>query len=340
MAIKLLRSRLAAFFVNASTNPSTSLRRVTGLIWGFLRMSFCQLRLYRPPIPQYAHLVHPRWAAVDRPIVGRLAKGMRTNFLSMHQTATFWHQTQKTSLISRLQSVTAKRSPKLRYSAMLNRAAMSIGLQCGMPPSPKRSQLDSCFLGWWSDQRARSAPVPFLPEVHEELSKSWNAPFLTRRGEELFVVIDLQDTYFHVSILPRHRQFLRFAFEGRGYQYKVLPFGLALSPGVFTKLVETAIAPVRAVHRHRWTCLPPELHPLPALVFPDGGSPRHECLRTQLAAGQAEVHPTPSEPPCTGPVQGQGRGASGTVGCALLAHPDLALRPHSSDNCPPWPIPL
>ncbi len=60
-----------------------------------------------------------------------------------------------------------------------------------------------------------------------------------------FAAIDLKDAYFHVSILPRHRPFLRFAFEGRAYQYKVLPFGLALSPRVFTKVVEGALVPMR-----------------------------------------------------------------------------------------------
>ncbi len=45
-----------------------------------------------------------------------------------------------------------------------------------------------------------------------------------------FAAIDLKDAYFHVSILPRHRPFLRFAFEGRAWQYRVLPFGLSLSP--------------------------------------------------------------------------------------------------------------
>ncbi|KAL0175185.1 hypothetical protein M9458_031153, partial [Cirrhinus mrigala] len=44
------------------------------------------------------------------------------------------------------------------------------------------------------------------------------------RVQDWFVAIDLKDAYFHVSILPRHRPFLRFAFEGRAYQYKVLPF--------------------------------------------------------------------------------------------------------------------
>ncbi len=45
----------------------------------------------------------------------------------------------------------------------------------------------------------------------------------------------------------RHRLFLRFAFEGRAWQYRVLPFGLSLSPRVFTKVVEGALAPLREV---------------------------------------------------------------------------------------------
>ncbi|KAI2662333.1 Transposon Ty3-G Gag-Pol polyprotein [Labeo rohita] len=65
------------------------------------------------------------------------------------------------------------------------------------------------------------------------------------RSEAWFVTIDLKDTYFHVSILPQHRKFLRFAFRGEAYQYRVLPFGLALSPRTFTKCVDAALAPLR-----------------------------------------------------------------------------------------------
>ncbi len=39
--------------------------------------------------------------------------------------------------------------------------------------------------------------------------------------------------------------FLRFAFDGRAWQYRVLPFGLSLSPRVFTKVVEGALSPLR-----------------------------------------------------------------------------------------------
>ncbi|KAI2644567.1 Transposon Ty3-G Gag-Pol polyprotein [Labeo rohita] len=60
-----------------------------------------------------------------------------------------------------------------------------------------------------------------------------------------FVTIDLKDAYFHIEILPQHRKFLRFAFGGKAYQFRVLPFGLALSPRTFTKCMDAALAPLR-----------------------------------------------------------------------------------------------
>ncbi|XDV36609.1 hypothetical protein PO909_006355 [Leuciscus waleckii] len=65
------------------------------------------------------------------------------------------------------------------------------------------------------------------------------------QSEDWFVTIDLKDTYFHVSIHPHHRKFLRFAFGGEAYQYWVLPFGLGLSPRIFTKCMDAALAPLR-----------------------------------------------------------------------------------------------
>ncbi len=64
------------------------------------------------------------------------------------------------------------------------------------------------------------------------------------RSEDWFVTIDLKDAYFHVSILPSHRKFLRFAFRGKAYQYLIFPFGLVLSPHTFTKCVDATLAPL------------------------------------------------------------------------------------------------
>ncbi len=42
------------------------------------------------------------------------------------------------------------------------------------------SQLDDWFLEAGRSSQPRSAPVPFFPEVHEELTKSWTTPFTAR----------------------------------------------------------------------------------------------------------------------------------------------------------------
>lgn len=65
------------------------------------------------------------------------------------------------------------------------------------------------------------------------------------RQGDWFVSIDLKDAYFHIPIYPPHRKYLRFAFQGVVYEYTVLPFGLSLSPRVFVKCTEAAIAPLR-----------------------------------------------------------------------------------------------
>ena len=61
-----------------------------------------------------------------------------------------------------------------------------------------------------------------------------------------FTSVDPKDAFFHVSIYPLHRMFLRFNLEGQVYQYTVLPFGMSLSPRVFTKVTQAAVAPLRA----------------------------------------------------------------------------------------------
>ena len=48
--------------------------------------------------------------------------------------------------------------------------------------------------------------------------------------------IDLKDTYLHISILKYHLAFLWFVSQHKPYQWKVLPFGLAMAHRVFTSL--------------------------------------------------------------------------------------------------------
>ena len=68
---------------------------------------------------------------------------------------------------------------------------------------------------------------------------------MMRRGD-WYATIDLKDAFFHIPIYPPHRKFLRFGFEGRVYEFTVLPFGMSLSPRVFVKCTQAAIAPLRS----------------------------------------------------------------------------------------------
>ncbi len=74
-----------------------------------------------------------------------------------------------------------------------------------------------------------------------------------------FVTVDLKDAYFHIQVVRRHRKFLQFAFGGKAYQYKVLPFGLALAPRcMFHKVHGCCSGPVEAPG-HSCTQLPGRL---------------------------------------------------------------------------------
>ncbi len=90
--------------------------------------------------------------------------------------------------------------------------------------------------------------LPFKMLTHRRMIKCI-------QSRDWFAAIDLKDAYFHVSILPRHRPFLRFASKGRAWQYRILPFGLSLSPHVFTKVAEGALAPLREVGIRVLNCL-------------------------------------------------------------------------------------
>jgi hypothetical protein len=57
--------------------------------------------------------------------------------------------------------------------------------------------------------------------------------------------IDLRDAYFHIVIHPRDRSWLRFVWRSQVFQFKALPFGLSLSPWIFTAVVRELLASAR-----------------------------------------------------------------------------------------------
>ena len=64
---------------------------------------------------------------------------------------------------------------------------------------------------------------------------------------------DLKDAYYHVHIRISDRKWLRFVWKGRVYQYKVLPFGLSLSPWAFTRLVRDLLQRCRSQNTRLYT---------------------------------------------------------------------------------------
>jgi hypothetical protein len=69
---------------------------------------------------------------------------------------------------------------------------------------------------------------------------------LIRQGDWL-TKIDLKDAYLHVPIHPADRRFLAFHWNGKDYQFKVLPFGLATAPWIFTRLMKLVTRKLRAL---------------------------------------------------------------------------------------------
>ncbi|KAG6937621.1 ORF I polyprotein, partial [Chelydra serpentina] len=45
-----------------------------------------------------------------------------------------------------------------------------------------------------------------------------------------YAALDMKDAYFHISITPAHRRFLRFVVCKTHYQFTALPFGLCTAP--------------------------------------------------------------------------------------------------------------
>lgn len=61
--------------------------------------------------------------------------------------------------------------------------------------------------------------IELSPERHASFY-SQHFKVLRKDGgsEDWFVMIDVKDKYFHISIFPQHRKYLRFSFRGKAYQ--------------------------------------------------------------------------------------------------------------------------
>ena len=86
------------------------------------------------------------------------------------------------------------------------------------------------------------------------------------------VSLDLKDAYFHIPINPSARRYLRFAFEGQVFQFRALPFGLNISPWIFTRLMDTVMATARRTSSSQHSNYLDDLllkNPTPSLLIQD-----------------------------------------------------------------------
>ena len=67
------------------------------------------------------------------------------------------------------------------------------------------------------------------------------------RQGDFAVSLDLSDAYLHVPMHLSTRKYLRFAIDGEVYTFTALPFGLSISPWVFTRLMDVVVAYLRRV---------------------------------------------------------------------------------------------
>ena len=86
-------------------------------------------------------------------------------------------------------------------------------------------------------------PILDLSPLNKFLRKirfKMNSPQVIRKEvlpEDWACSLDLKDAYYHIQIRKGDRKWLRFSWGGHIFQYRVLPFGLSLSPWAFTRLV-------------------------------------------------------------------------------------------------------
>ena len=68
-------------------------------------------------------------------------------------------------------------------------------------------------------------------------------PLITRNA--FMTSIDLQDAYFSLPIVKRHRKYLRFTWRNTLFEFQCLCFGLSLAPFYFTKAMKPVFSQLR-----------------------------------------------------------------------------------------------
>ena len=83
-----------------------------------------------------------------------------------------------------------------------------------------------------------------LATEHFKMEGLPTARQMLRKGDYL-TKVDLKDAYQAVQLAPETKKYMGFNWKGKTYQFNVMPFGLSTAPREFTKLMRTALTPLR-----------------------------------------------------------------------------------------------
>ncbi len=76
-------------------------------------------------------------------------------------------------------------------------------------------------------------PLPKLEELVERVS-----------GQQYYTTLDMKDAYYQVLLDEPSRDLTTFTEGINLYRFKRLPFGLSCSPAIFSRQLQTALAPL------------------------------------------------------------------------------------------------
>ena len=84
----------------------------------------------------------------------------------------------------------------------------------------------------------------YIHTPHFKMENIFSLRDILKKGDWL-AKIDLKDAYLTVPMAKAYQKYLRFQWQGKIYEFKSLPFGLATAPITFTKLLRPVVAYLR-----------------------------------------------------------------------------------------------
>ena len=118
-----------------------------------------------------------------------------------------------------------------------------------LPPQPGPGFYSNVFVvpkrdGGWRPIINLQKLNNYIHCPHFKMENIFSLRDILKKGDWL-AKIDLKDAYLTVPMAEVHRKYLRFQWQGKIYEFKSLPFGLASAPLAFTKLLRPVVAFLR-----------------------------------------------------------------------------------------------